>query len=174
MRSARGSEYELYVRYPILLCLKCRQILGGKLFRARLECRMEETQYACAPGRHHIASVFLGSSFGILEACKGFPVSRTTSNRHVLVPLGVVPLWEQVVMCSICGSAGVIQSSDAHANRPMFLCSCGNPVIPATPAQLLAALSRGAGMSQQPRGAPRQVRIAKKNVRGVISSHDAM
>lgn len=50
----------------------------------------------------------------------------------------------QVVMCSNCGRAGVIQSFETFTSRSMFFCSCGSPVMPATPAQLLTALSRGA------------------------------
>ncbi|CAN0367389.1 unnamed protein product, partial [Laminaria digitata] len=54
-------------------------------------------------------------------------------------------------MCSNCGRAGVIHSSESFTSRSMFVCSCGNPVLPATPAQLLTALSRGAvaGATQQ-------------------------
>ena len=54
-------------------------------------------------------------------------------------------------MCSNCGRAGVIHSSESFTSRSMFICSCGNPVLPATPAQLVTALSRTAvaGGTQQ-------------------------
>lgn len=85
-------------------------------------------------------------------------------------PLAVA---KQVVMCSNCGRAGVIQSVESLSNRSMFFCSCGTQVVPATPAQLLTALSRGAATvasaaaaaageaaSQHP-GAPRHVSTVK-------------
>ncbi|CAN0416219.1 unnamed protein product, partial [Ectocarpus fasciculatus] len=46
----------------------------------------------------------------------------------------------QVVMCSSCGRAGFIQSSEALSSRSAFFCSCGSPVVPASAMQLLASM----------------------------------
>lgn len=92
----------------------------------------------------------------------------------------------KVVMCSNCGRAGVIQSLESLSNRSMFFCSCGTQVVPATPAQLLTALSRGAATvasaaaaaaageaaSQYP-GAPQHVSIYR-SVKAQKYAHETM
>ncbi|CAN0404653.1 unnamed protein product [Ectocarpus sp. 12 AP-2014] len=53
----------------------------------------------------------------------------------------------QVVMCSSCGRAGFVQSSEALSSRSTFFCSCGSPVVPASALQLLTAMPGETSMS---------------------------
>lgn len=85
--------------------------------------------------------------------------THTYSSLFPLLPIHphiLCASWSKVILCSNCGQAAVLPSLDL-AN--MLYCRCGNPVIPATPAQFLAALSRGTtGSHHHYRGASRQVR----------------
>mmetsp|Transcript_10463 Transcript_10463/g.13570 ORF Transcript_10463/g.13570 Transcript_10463/m.13570 type:complete len:332 (-) Transcript_10463:128-1123(-) len=50
----------------------------------------------------------------------------------------------QVIMCEQCGRIGMLPNDQSTA---VYLCPCGNPVLAATPNQLLSFLFRGGGQT---------------------------